>query len=65
MDSCHVLPHHVAVVRGSLKIQDAENRQTLVIWPHHTTLSGYIFNMVTFGQLAAEIVCQFGATLQI
>jgi len=29
--------------RGSLKIQDAENRQNSPSWHHRTNLSGYIF----------------------
>jgi len=29
--------------RGSLKIQDAKNRQKIAIWRHRTTLSSYIF----------------------
>jgi len=29
--------------RGSLEMQDAKNRQKIVVWHHPTTLSGYIF----------------------
>ena len=54
LDVCHTSTHGVALVRisdagvkraacGSLKIQDAKNRQKLPSGHHCTTLSGYIF----------------------
>jgi len=54
VDVCHTCTHGVALVRiedaglkhaarGSLKMQDAKNRQKSPSGRHHTSLSGYIF----------------------
>jgi len=54
LDVCHTSTHGVALVRieeaglkcaarGSLKMQDAKNRQKSPSVHHRTTLSGYVF----------------------